>query len=338
MPRSERGPLPEGSLGGSVTARSVSAAGDILAAVTAATETLPVTAAVPTIGRVELLEECVRTILACDPAPAEILLVDQSGGTEVQAAMRALAPASGSPAVRVVSSPVRGIALAMNTCLKEAAHDRVLITNDDCTVAPDWVAHAWRHLEARPDGIVTGPRAARAARGRGCRRCATSRSRATSPASCTSARCTRATWACDRRLALENGGFDERRTFAISASDNDFGYRWLRARRPMVYEPRMTVWHHDWRSDEQLEKRWVEYARGQGAVYAKHIHAGDRWILKRVATDMRDAAKAELKGLVKRRPRHEDERRAGLYYLPVGLFLGWRESRRIGASPSSRAR
>ena len=161
MPRSERGPLPEGSLGGSVTARSVSAAGDILAAVTAATETLPVTAAVPTIGRVELLEECVRTILACDPAPAEILLVDQSGGTEVQAAMRALAPASGSPAVRVVSSPVRGIALAMNTCLKEAAHDRVLITNDDCTVAPDWVAHAWRHLEARPDGIVTGPRAAR---------------------------------------------------------------------------------------------------------------------------------------------------------------------------------
>ena len=135
MPRSERGPLPDGSLGGSVTARSVSAAGDILAAVTAATETLPVTAAVPTIGRVDLLEECVRTILACDPAPAEVLLVDQSGGPEVQAAMRALAPASGSPVVRVVSSPVRGIALAMNTCLKEAAHDRVLITNDDCTVA-----------------------------------------------------------------------------------------------------------------------------------------------------------------------------------------------------------
>ena len=165
MPRSERGPLPEGSLGGSVTARSVSAAGDILATVTAATETLPVTAAVPTIGRVELLEECVRTILACHPAPAEILLVDQSGGPEVQAAMRALAPASGSPAVRVVSSPVRGIALAMNTCLKEAAHDRVLITNDDCTVAKDWVAHAWRHLEARPDGIVTG-RVLRAVPGR----------------------------------------------------------------------------------------------------------------------------------------------------------------------------
>ena len=337
MPRSERGPLPEGSLGGSVTARSVSTPGDILAAVTAATETLPVTAAVPTIGRVELLEECVRTILACHPAPAEILLVDQSGGTEVQAAMRALAPASGSPAVRVVSSPVRGIALAMNTCLKEAAHDRVLITNDDCTVAKDWVAHAWRHLEARPDGIVTG-RVLPGGEGAW----VPSLRDEPQPRDFTGELHFGALYAgnmgVDRRLALENGGFDERRTFAISASDNDFGYRWLRAKRPMVYEPLMTVWHHDWRTNEQLEKRWVEYARGQGAVYAKHIHAGDRWILKRVATDMREAAKAELKGLVKRRPRHEDERRAGLYYLPVGLFLGWRESRRIGASPSSRAR
>jgi len=324
MPRSERGPLPEGSLGGSVTARSVSAAGDILAAVTAATETLPVTAAVPTIGRVELLEECVRTILACDPAPAEILLVDQSGGTEVQAAMRALAPASGSPAVRVVSSPVRGIALAMNTCLKEAAHDRVLITNDDCTVAPDWVAHAWRHLEARPDGIVTG-RVLPGGEGAW----VPSLRDEPQPRDFTGELHFGALYAgnmgVDRRLALENGGFDERRTFAISASDNDFGYRWLRARRPMVYEPRMTVWHHDWRSPDDLRTLYIGYGEGQGAFYAKHLRRGDLRMLRFIAMDFLRAGRSVAAAVLKRDISNVMPAWMLLKGLPHGLRRGWRD-------------
>src|ERR671911_672909 len=59
------------------------------------------------------------------PAPAEILLVDQSGADGVAAMVRGLG--DGPVSVRVVTSPRRGIALAMNTCLSEGAHDRVAI-------------------------------------------------------------------------------------------------------------------------------------------------------------------------------------------------------------------
>ena len=37
----------------------------------------------------------------------------------------------------------------------------------------------------------------------------------------------------------------------------------------------MVVWHNDWRSPEEMELVYASYCRGQGAVYAKHISAGD---------------------------------------------------------------
>jgi GT2 family glycosyltransferase len=144
----------------------------------------------------------------------------------------------------------------------------------------------------------------------------------------------------DRRRVLELGGFDERSTFRVAAEDNDLCYRWLRSGGRLLYEPAMVVWHHDWRTDAELERRWREYARGQGALYAKHLHAGDRWIARRLLADLREAAGAEARGLLRREPRAADARRAALYWLPVGLLEGWSESRRLARSepPSSRAR
>ena len=78
--------------------------------------------------------------------------------------------------------------------------------------------------------------------------------------------------AMNRTEVLAVGGFDEA---LRTAEDNDLCYRWLTSGRRLIYEPSMVVWHNDWRSPEELELVYASYCRGQGAVYAKHISAGD---------------------------------------------------------------
>ena len=43
----------------------------------------PVSVVVPTIGRLASLEACLRSLAACDPPPAEVLIVDQSRAPDV---------------------------------------------------------------------------------------------------------------------------------------------------------------------------------------------------------------------------------------------------------------
>ena len=91
-----------------------------------------VSVVIPTIGRVALLRECLDSLAACRPGPAEVVVVDQSGGPEVADLVLGYSPLS----ARVVESEVRGVAAARNAGLEAAAHDLVLMTDDDCTVAP----------------------------------------------------------------------------------------------------------------------------------------------------------------------------------------------------------
>ena len=44
---------------------------------------VPVSVVIPTVGRTDLLGACLESLVACDPAAAEVILVDQSGGTHV---------------------------------------------------------------------------------------------------------------------------------------------------------------------------------------------------------------------------------------------------------------
>jgi hypothetical protein len=165
----------------------------------------------------------------------------------------------------------RGTARAMNRGLAAARHDTVLVTHDDCTVAPGWVGVAARHASAHPEGIITGrvlppdgspyvpstkddpePHDYRA---------------------CSRAACCTGEHGGEPALHPGDRGFDERRSLLV-AEDNDLCYRWLAAGRTFRYEPELVVWHHDWRTPEQLVRTHVAYARAQGGFYAKHLRAG----------------------------------------------------------------
>jgi glycosyltransferase involved in cell wall biosynthesis len=94
--------------------------------------TLSVTVVVPTIGRPELLEACLASLAACQLRADEVLVVDQSGGDAVRSVVEAYASAG----VRVLALDAANNSLALNLALEQARHDAVLMTDDDCTVAP----------------------------------------------------------------------------------------------------------------------------------------------------------------------------------------------------------
>jgi GT2 family glycosyltransferase len=285
----------------------------------AAPEVVPVTVAIPTIGRAEPLRRCLESLAVSDPAPAEILVVDQSRDPAIEA----LVGEVGGARARVLASDGLGVALARNDGLRAATSDVVLVTDDDCTVRPDWAATGWRLAAAHPGAIVTGrvlpvgdPRAVPSTKD--------------DPVPLDLSRERRGGWlfgnnmVLPREPVLELGGFDERFGPEEAAEDNEFCYRWLKAGRPLRYEPDLVVEHHDWRSPEDLERLYVRYARGEGFFYAKHLRGGDLRMLRFVARDLAWGARALGSGLVKGRESWTDSRRGVFKGLPGGLFAGWR--------------
>jgi GT2 family glycosyltransferase len=128
-----------------------------------------------------------------------------------------------------------------------------------------------------------------------------------------------------RTALLGIGGFDER--LNVSAEDNDLCYRWLGAGGTVSYQPRMVIWHHDWRSEEQIKRLYVRYARGEGMFYAKHLRQGDLGVLRFLLEDLRHGSRAEIRALLHNRPRSGDRKLGILRGLPSGLASGLRNFR-----------
>jgi GT2 family glycosyltransferase len=290
-----------------------------------APDVLPVSVVVPTIGRAELLGQCLQSISECNPRAAEIVIVDQSGDDAVRSVVTGFAPSN----ARLLVSTERDRSLAVNRGMREAEHDFGLITDDDCTVAPSWVGIAWRHLSSDPRTIVTG-------------RVLPVGDAVSIPSLVGSAAPHDYTgeihydvlfgcnMACSRERFLAQGGFDERVTLA---EDNDFCYRWLRAGQPLRYDPGLLIWHHAWRGPEDLQRHFRAYARGQGIFYAKHLRARDPAMVRFLVRDVRRAARGIASRVVRGPSTWPDARLALPRGVAGGLVDGWK-----AFSPSAAAR
>jgi GT2 family glycosyltransferase len=280
------------------------------------TRKAPVSVVIPTIGRPRLVRSLLQSLARCEPRADEILVVDQSEQDEVALVVSDFAHIG----ARIVRCRARGRGLARNVGLREATHDIVLGTDDDCTVAPDWIIRGWTHVDEHPRRIATG-----------------SVLPAGAPNSVPSTKdeplprdytgdldgfpLFTNNVALNRSLALDLGGFDEG---LPAAEDNDFGYRWRRAGLELVYDPSMVVWHHDWRTPEELKRLYRIYARGQAAFYAKHLRRGDPRMLSFMADDVAWGLRGLAAQLVRGRPKWPDPRVAVFAALPRGLAVGWR--------------
>jgi GT2 family glycosyltransferase len=262
----------------------------------------PVSVVIPTIGRTELLLRCLTSILATDPLPAEIVVADQSHGDEVRAAVAGL---DGPATVRVVAIDGRGIAKATNDGIRAAGFPSVLVTHDDCTVATDWVGRGSQLLSEQPGAIFTGqvlpPERAEYVPSTIVSDVAHDYTDEVSAGALYPAN-----MAVSRDELVGFGGFDERDGLRLAAEDCDLCYRWLRDGRTLRFEPSLVVWHHDWRTPEQLVRTHAVYARGTGAFYAKHLWERDRYAASLLRSSLRRGLRADVQGIIRGTPKWQD--------------------------------
>lgn len=279
-------------------------------------EQLPVSVVVPTIGRLELLGRCLESLAACSPRATEILVVDQSRDP----AVRQVIERFGSVGARAVPCAGRGVSLGRNVGLLEARFEVVLVTDDDCTVEPDWVGASLEAMGESREVLVTGRVMPVGDPGS-----VSSAKTDLEPHDFTGELHCGALFpnnmALPRAAAIRLGGFDERLRYA---EDNDFCFRWLRAGKPLRYRPEPVVWHHDWRSPSSLGDLYRRYWHWQGVFYAKHLRHGEVRVLRFVMTDIVHALRYAASRHVRGPQRWPDPRAAISRSLPGGLFAGLR--------------
>lgn len=218
-------------------------------------------------NRPDLLADTVASLLASDPMPGEVIVVDQSDR-----------PHPGLSGVRYLRTESRGLSRANNLGTREAIHDHLVFTHDDVLVEPDWYGKMMAALlQGGPRTVVTGRVLPADPEPESADGFAPSLNLSTTPAVYEGTSARDVIWpmslALHRSVLDAVGGFDERLgpgTPYPAAEDNDLCRRLLEAGCRIVFEPAAVVHHRAWRPRSEHASLRYDYGRGQGAFYAKH--------------------------------------------------------------------
>lgn len=233
-------------------------------------------------NRAGLLDGCLARLAKLDPAPLEILVIDQ--GDDAAAAQVVLRHRERMAHLRHVPSASRGLSRARNVGIARAQGEILAFTDDDCLVRSDWVAAVARAFAQHPGiAVVTGGSLPEDTDGADARIVAA------------------ATWHPDApRLyrsfvdpAVVGGGFNLsfRKEWAErvgrfdadlgpgarfrGADDTDFIHRILHAGGSILYDPAVVVAHLPWRSGAiQSAVEW-EYGHGIAVWALKRLRRRD---------------------------------------------------------------
>ena len=110
-----------------------------------------ISALICTCGRDRSVVHAVSSILANSHPNFELVVVDQSKGNETREALR---PFSADPRLRYLKSGTIGKGHALNAGLRETKGAAVAITDDDCTVPPNWLETFASIFDAHPKVAV----------------------------------------------------------------------------------------------------------------------------------------------------------------------------------------
>src|SRR3954447_4172781 len=221
---------------------------------------------VSTVGRPHELARCVNALLAAEPAPAQVIVVDQSA-------------AGGAPdlprPLTYLRVPNEGASRARNRGAAAAAHDLLAFTDDDCVAARGWVgALLLAYADGANDGVT----------GRVlpflCGREGVAVSSRTSRARRVFSGRGSIPWEIGtggnlslRRAVFERlGGFDEALgpgTTGRAGEDVDLLYRSMLEGCTVVYEPNAIVYHERKSRRARLGGRFG-YGYGMGTFLAMH--------------------------------------------------------------------
>jgi GT2 family glycosyltransferase len=281
-----------------------------------------VTVVIPTFGRA-LLEGCLESIAHGNVRPARIVVVDQ-GRTDVAVPWIDRLTAAGL-SIEHVRSGETGIAAATNRGLERVRTPFVATTHDDCRVDADWLATISTRVRAAGEAIVTGRVEPQ---GDGVVLTIVT---STVPRTYTEPMIDRdvlfpPNMAFPMRLLKRIGYLDEHPSLRRAGEDNEWAYRALRARIPIIYDPDAVVSHVAWQTRRELKDVYRRYARGQGAFYGKYVRRGDPFILKRTVRDLVRAPWLVLRGALTRNAELLAMGWGETTGLPAGVLAGLRNA------------
>jgi glycosyltransferase involved in cell wall biosynthesis len=249
-------------------------------------EPVDLTVAVCTRDRTDLLRDCLESVLALRGGDRsfEVLVVDNDPPDD--ATERLVSSLDG---VRYVREPLPGLDFARNRALAEASGELVAFLDDDVVVDRGWLAGLEEAIAENPDAAaVTGlvlpaelvTRAQvlferRGGFGRGFQKLRyAGQTLPGNPLYPTGAGIFGA--GCNmvlrREVVQSLGGFDEALDTGPplpGGGDLDIFYRVVRADHPLVYEPRMLVFHRHRREYEALRRQYWSWGEGFMAFVAK---------------------------------------------------------------------
>jgi GT2 family glycosyltransferase len=206
---------------------------------------------IPTRGRPEQLRRCLESLARVEwPAEDfEVLVVDDGGDLAEHDLRNA----------RLIRQEHAGPAAARNRGAYEAANERLAFVDDDCTVAPGWLAGFARALDEHP-GAAAGGRVVNGLPGN-LFSTATETMIAYMYEASDQRFVTSNNLAVPRARFLELGGFDERFPLA-AAEDRDFSQRWLASGAEIVTADDAVVEHAHELSLRGFVRQHFAYGRG----------------------------------------------------------------------------
>ncbi len=249
------------------------------------TDATRTTVLICTRDRPDLLRRCLTSVLACQPAADEVLVVDQ--GRDGRS--RQVVADVGSPLVRHVRDDGVGLSRAQNVGFGLATGSVILVTDDDCVVPPEWIGGvlaafaddrdlgllAGRVLPLGEEGPDALPVATRPSSTR------LHLSAQTLPWDAGSGN----NFALRSTVAARVGGNDERLGAGgrlRGGNDMDLFRRVLRSGTPGLYAPEVVVLHARATRVERMGRR-IPYGYGMGAclvLWRKQHDPGTGWLAR----------------------------------------------------------
>ncbi len=311
---------------------------------------------VTTCAQAESMLATVASILACEPAPLEVIVVEnRPDGSPVAAALRDRFGGDGR--VRYVAESRVGLSWARNAGINAAAGDVVAVTDDDVLVDRRWIDWLGRAFASEPDVVcVTGlilPADLEtdeqvlmeqfAGFGKGFERRVFRLAAPTSPLSPFAAgeygsgACT----ALRREIARELGGFDQALgagTRARGGEDLDLYVRVLLAGYAIVYEPAAMLFHRHPDRAEHLRREVFGYGVGLSAMVMKQMVAGQALaVLRRLPRALRYLRDPSSRKNVRKGPSYERRydwiELAGIAAGPFAYLASRQQQRRYARRP-----
>jgi GT2 family glycosyltransferase len=237
-----------------------------------------VSVVVPVLNAARTLPRTLPALAALDPAPDEIVFVDNGSTDDTPGRLAAFAAAGGRAKIVVVGEPRRGASRARNAGARAATGEIVAFTDADCCPRPDWLAALTAPLADPALGAVAGRLLSTPPRGV----VETFSSLFTLQAAATPARHTRWTpWtggfptanlAVRRALLDRLGGFDE--SVAIYGEDYDLCARIYAAGAAIAYTPAAAVEHQHRVALRPMLRQAFGFGRSHAWLMRRHVPRG----------------------------------------------------------------